>query len=105
MMPHIALSTRSCLADPLLWFCSILILASAVFYYGSSSAQQSGGPASLFDAYDLIYSFVGKGMLLVCIPTRRPLNGYIIGAGAATLFAIGLLASGQVRSGSSPHET
>ncbi|KAF8736853.1 hypothetical protein AX14_013786 [Amanita brunnescens Koide BX004] len=53
----------------------ILILASAVFYYGSSSAQQSGGPASLFDAYDLIYSFVGKG--------------------AATLFAIGLLASGQ----------
>jgi len=53
----------------------ILILAGAVFYYGSDSAHQTGGPASLFDAYDLIREFVNQG--------------------AATLFAIGLLASGQ----------
>lgn len=53
----------------------ILILAGAVFYYGSGSARQSGGPATLFDAYDLLHSFVGKG--------------------AAILFAIALLASGQ----------
>ncbi|KAJ3571740.1 hypothetical protein NP233_g3550 [Leucocoprinus birnbaumii] len=51
----------------------ILILASAVFYYGQ--AGPGDGPASLFDAYDLIQSYVGKG--------------------AATLFAIALLASGQ----------
>ncbi|KAM6498889.1 Natural resistance-associated macrophage domain containing protein [Amanita muscaria] len=53
----------------------ILILAGAVFYYGSDIARQTGGPASLFDAYALIGKFVGKG--------------------AATLFAIALLASGQ----------
>ncbi|EDR15358.1 putative transporter of the NRAMP family [Laccaria bicolor S238N-H82] len=50
----------------------ILILAAAVFYRGNSSYQ---GPASLFDAYDLIREIVGKP--------------------AATLFAIALLASGQ----------
>ncbi|KAF8633553.1 hypothetical protein AX15_001353 [Amanita polypyramis BW_CC] len=54
----------------------ILILSSAVFYYGSEAARQSGGPASLFDAYNLMHGFVGKG--------------------AAILFAIALLASGQV---------
>ncbi|KAK2462884.1 hypothetical protein APHAL10511_005082 [Amanita phalloides] len=53
----------------------ILILAGAVFYYGSESARQTGGPASLFDAYDLIRKFIGKG--------------------PATLFAVALLASGQ----------
>ncbi|KAF8640377.1 hypothetical protein AX17_000047 [Amanita inopinata Kibby_2008] len=53
----------------------ILILASAVFYYGSASARQSGGPAGLFDAYDLIRDLVGQG--------------------AATLFAIALLSAGQ----------
>ncbi|KIP03915.1 hypothetical protein PHLGIDRAFT_110303 [Phlebiopsis gigantea 11061_1 CR5-6] len=51
----------------------ILILASAVFYYGEG--QGTGGPASLFDAYDLL---------------KR-----IIGQGSATLFALALLASGQ----------
>ncbi|KIK00753.1 hypothetical protein K443DRAFT_678945 [Laccaria amethystina LaAM-08-1] len=50
----------------------ILILAAAVFYRGNSSFE---GPASLFDAYDLIRELVGKP--------------------AATLFAIALLASGQ----------
>ncbi|GJE97814.1 Nramp-domain-containing protein [Phanerochaete sordida] len=51
----------------------ILILASAVFYYGAG--RGSGGPASLFDAYDLLKQIVGQG--------------------AATLFALALLASGQ----------
>jgi len=51
----------------------ILILASAVFYYGPGAGSSS--PASLFDAYDLIRSQVGQG--------------------AATLFAIALLACGQ----------
>ncbi|TCD71138.1 hypothetical protein EIP91_012086 [Steccherinum ochraceum] len=51
----------------------ILILASAVFFYGSGAG--SGDPASLFDAHDLLKRVVGKG--------------------AATLFALALLASGQ----------
>ncbi|KAK7695123.1 hypothetical protein QCA50_002313 [Cerrena zonata] len=51
----------------------ILILASAVFFYGSGAG--SGGPASLFDAYDLLRDLVGQP--------------------AATLFALALLASGQ----------
>ena len=37
--------------------CRILILAAAVFYRGNSSYE---GPASLFDAYDLIRELVGK---------------------------------------------
>lgn len=58
----------------------ILVLASAVFYYGtgvtaSRGSGGSGGPASLFDAYDLVKELVGQG--------------------AATLFAIALLAAGQ----------
>lgn len=52
----------------------ILILASAVFYYGSGDTG-SADPASLFDAYDLIRDIVGQG--------------------AATLFAIALLSAGQ----------
>lgn len=36
----------------------ILILASAVFFYGSGAG--SGGPASLFDAYDLLRDLVGQ---------------------------------------------
>ncbi|THH26579.1 hypothetical protein EUX98_g7610 [Antrodiella citrinella] len=51
----------------------ILILASAVFFYGSGKG--SGSPASLFDAHALLKDVVGEG--------------------AATLFAIALLASGQ----------
>ncbi|KAI0783150.1 natural resistance-associated macrophage protein [Abortiporus biennis] len=50
----------------------ILILASAVFYYGASAGN---GPASLFDAHDLLRDVVGKA--------------------AATLFALALLAAGQ----------
>ncbi|KAF5385122.1 hypothetical protein D9615_000896 [Tricholomella constricta] len=53
----------------------ILILASAVFFYGTSS-EGMAVPASLFDTYDLIRDLVGQG--------------------AATLFAIALLAAGQV---------
>jgi metal iron transporter len=54
-------------------YCRILILASAVFHYGVG--RGSGGPASLFDAYSLLRQIVGQG--------------------AATLFALALLASGQ----------
>ena len=68
----------------------ILILASAVFFYGSGSG--SGGPASLFDAYDLLRDLVGQrkpspSKLLNCV-----LNHLVA---AATLFALALLASGQ----------
>lgn len=52
----------------------ILILASAVFFYGDQWSG-NGDPASLFDCYDLIRDLVGQS--------------------AATLFAIALLASGQ----------
>ncbi|KAJ7150296.1 natural resistance-associated macrophage protein-domain-containing protein [Mycena filopes] len=50
----------------------ILILASMVFFYGKGSLPQT---ASLFDAYDLIHD--------------------VVGAPAATIFAIALLAAGQ----------
>jgi len=56
----------------------ILVLAGAVFYYNSEAngpGSSSDGPASLFDAYDLVKQHVGQG--------------------AATLFAIALLAAGQ----------
>ncbi|KAL1749208.1 natural resistance-associated macrophage protein-domain-containing protein [Schizophyllum fasciatum] len=54
----------------------ILVLASAVFFYGSGrGGTGSKDPAGLFDAYDLIRDLVGKP--------------------AATLFAIALLAAGQ----------
>ncbi|KAE9407319.1 natural resistance-associated macrophage protein [Gymnopus androsaceus JB14] len=52
----------------------ILILSGAVFFYGSG-ASQGQSAAGLFNAYDLIQVLVGKG--------------------AATLFAIALLAAGQ----------
>lgn len=40
---------------------SILIIASAVFYYGSGGdSGSSGAPASLFDAHDLIERIVGS---------------------------------------------
>jgi hypothetical protein len=58
-------SLHLCQATPLTHFWthskSILILAGAVFYYGSDLARQGGGPASLFDAYDLLRNFVGQG--------------------------------------------
>lgn len=52
----------------------ILILASAVFYYGSG-ARGTESPASLFDAHTLINDTIGQA--------------------AALLFALALLASGQ----------
>ena len=42
----------------------ILILASAVFYYGSGS-NPSSNPASLFDAYDLVKEKIGQGELFL----------------------------------------
>ena len=42
-----------------LFFFRILILASAVFFYGSGNTGTES-PASLFDAYDLIRDTVGK---------------------------------------------
>src|SRR5258708_7154970 len=40
----------------------ILILASAVFYYGEGRFRSnSQDPASLFDAHDLLSQYVGKG--------------------------------------------
>ncbi|KAF9478920.1 Nramp-domain-containing protein [Pholiota conissans] len=52
----------------------ILMLAAAVFFYGTEHTN-TDGPASLFDAYDLIRDLVGQP--------------------AATLFAIALLCAGQ----------
>ncbi|KAH9929791.1 natural resistance-associated macrophage protein-domain-containing protein [Fomitopsis serialis] len=52
----------------------IVILASAVFFFGANGGP-GNGPATLFDAYDLL---VGK-----------------LGKAAATLFALALLAAGQ----------
>ncbi|KAF4612073.1 hypothetical protein D9613_004356 [Agrocybe pediades] len=52
----------------------ILMLASAVFFYGQGH-KDGANPASLFDAYDLIRDIVGKP--------------------AAKLFAVALLAAGQ----------
>ncbi|KAK7034604.1 Manganese transporter smf1 [Paramarasmius palmivorus] len=57
---------------------AILILSSAVFFYGDGPGahdMDSGKQAGLFDAYDLIKETIGQG--------------------AATLFAIALLAAGQ----------
>ncbi|KAF9261829.1 Nramp-domain-containing protein [Marasmius fiardii PR-910] len=53
----------------------ILIMAGGVFYYGTGRPADTRNPAGLFDAYDLIQDLVGHG--------------------AATLFAVALLASGQ----------
>jgi metal iron transporter len=72
----------------------ILVLASAVFYYGSGS-NGSGGPASLFDAYDLVKENVGHGAFPAIVSDGcLAVNPRLLGA--ATIFAIGLLASGQV---------
>ena len=39
----------------------ILIVASAVFYYGEGrNRSNSQDPASLFDAHDLLSQYVGK---------------------------------------------
>ena len=72
------------------------MLASAVFFYGSGD-DGTESPASLFDAYDLIRDSVGK---------REPdgvVRNEVINLlffcpmlAAAKLFAIALLASGQV---------
>ena len=49
-----------CIPDvPSHFICRILILASAVFYYGFNQ-NGSETPASLFDAYDLLRTMLGK---------------------------------------------
>lgn len=40
----------------------ILIVASAVFYYGEGrNRSNSQDPASLFDAHDLLSQYIGQG--------------------------------------------
>ncbi|TFY71053.1 hypothetical protein EVG20_g1959 [Dentipellis fragilis] len=46
----------------------ILILASAVFYYGQDREDSSHATASLFDAHDLIQSVVGRGAAITFCP-------------------------------------
>ncbi|CAG8456051.1 73_t:CDS:2 [Cetraspora pellucida] len=53
---------------------AILIVSSANFFYGDPNRSQTK-PADLFDAYDLLTSYLGKA--------------------ASTIFAIGLLVAGQ----------
>lgn len=62
-----------------------------MFYYGS---VESSGPASLFDAYDLIEDIVGKGMSCLRQQAIKHIT-HPFSPGAATLFAIALLFSGQ----------
>lgn len=63
-------SNRICNADNFSCFLGdyrILVLASAVFFYGESHVE-NGGPASLFDVYDLIRDVVGPRELSDCLP-------------------------------------
>lgn len=59
-VPFLTLSRRMENIDPFGDFIRILMLASAVFFYGRGY-DGSGDPASLFDAYDLIKDIVGQG--------------------------------------------
>jgi metal iron transporter len=70
----------------------ILILASAVFFYGSG---QSGNvqPASLFDAHSLIRDLVGKRRPCFLSSSAVLMNN--LRTAAALLFALALLSSGQ----------
>ncbi|EEB93577.1 hypothetical protein MPER_07741, partial [Moniliophthora perniciosa FA553] len=74
---------------------SILILASAVFFYGNGLTGENAGKdaAGLFDAYDLIKDLVGPGKHPFSPPQPNVLICWL--QGAATLFAIALLAAGQ----------
>jgi metal iron transporter len=68
------------------------MLASAVFFYGRGNTSGDSSPASLFDAYDLIRDLVGQGTISM---TRQSPSPHLC-VGAATLFAVALLAAGQV---------
>ncbi|KZP29380.1 hypothetical protein FIBSPDRAFT_851820 [Athelia psychrophila] len=61
----------------------ILVLASAVFYYGAGADATKTGPASLFDAHTLIGDLVGKRAffldayrtwLMYCALSAQPLH-------------------------------
>jgi metal iron transporter len=71
--------------------CSILILASAVFFYGKTDTG-SATPASLFDAHDLIRDLVGKRTCPSWSLSTQIIHFVIA---AAFLFALALLAAGQ----------
>jgi metal iron transporter len=68
------------------------MLASAVFFYGRGNTVGNSSPASLFDAYDLIRDLVGQGTISMTTQSYGP----HLCVGAATLFAVALLAAGQV---------
>jgi len=68
------------------------MLASAVFFYGRGNTGGDSSPASLFDAYDLIKDLVGQGTYFHDQANTCP----HLCVGAATLFAVALLAAGQV---------
>ena len=103
-MPHLpclAQTRARRLADDGVCWSRILILSGAVFFNGNTGAQN---PASLFDAYDLLRDIVGQGASLASVPSLSSLPflacGVLTGCGgantgAATLFALALLASGQ----------
>lgn len=68
----------------------IVILASAVFFYGPTGP--SNGPATLFDAFDLLEGSLGRGMQ--CVRDIQVFTDpkYVV---VAILFALSLLAAGQ----------
>ena len=71
----------------------IVVLASAVFYYGPTGP--SDGPATLFDAYDLLEGSLGKGALLRLVRTYQIQQLTEAITVVAVLFALALLAAGQ----------
>jgi len=82
-------------------FLRILILASAVFYYGEGrNRSNSEDPASLFDAHDLLAQYVGKRKWRV---RQCPIfEGDGVSSSAGVIFALALLFSGRVRLSSQP---
>lgn len=70
------------------------MLASAVFFYGRGNTGGDSSPASLFDAYDLIRDLVGQGTYFYDQDQANARPHLCVGA--ATLFAVALLAAGQV---------
>lgn len=87
---------RLCLASAPLINCydlfSILILASAVFFFGPGKTE-NGSPAGLFDAFDLIQGLVGRGKF--CIPFTLNRRADNESTAAAVVFAVALICSGQ----------
>ena len=72
-------------------WCRILMLASAVFYYGFGQTGNTS-PATLFDAYDLLQSTLGQGESPVTSAPSARQADLTPPTAAATLFALALLA-------------